>query len=90
MYFILEIDSLSEKEENQMIVRRLFASGYDTKAIMGLEIVGLNQSTVYHQVDKLKKGQEIGFKQGSSFPPRRLEDESVLFILDQLEDFPRI
>ena len=83
----MEIESLSEKEENQIIVRRLFASGYDAKAIMGLEIVGLNRSTVYHQIDKLKKGQKIGFKQGSS-PPRKLEDESVLFILDQLEDFP--
>ena len=52
----MEIESLSEKEENQIIVRRLFASGYDAKAIMGLEIVGLNRSTVYHQIDKLKKG----------------------------------
>ena len=83
----MEIESLSLKVENQIIVKRLFESGYDAKMIMELGIKGLCRSTVYKQVDKLKTGENIGYKGGGS-PSKKLDDESVLVILDFLTEEP--
>jgi len=56
----MEIESLYDKVENQIIVKRLFESDYDAKSIMKLEISGPTRSIVYKQMDKLMLRRDIG------------------------------
>lgn len=83
----MEIETSPDKKENQIIVKRLFESGYDAKGIMELGIVGLVRSTVYKQIEKLKLGKDIGYKGGPG-NQKKLDDENVLAILDYITDKP--
>lgn len=58
------VDSISSKVQNQVIVTRLYESGYDAKEILALNIKGLSRSTVYDQISKLDVHGEIGYKAG--------------------------
>lgn len=81
------VDSISSKVQNQVIVTRLYESGYDAKGILALNIKGLSRSTVYDQISKLDVHGEIGYKAGPG-RKRIIDDEDVLIIVDYLNDNP--
>lgn len=78
-------NSISLKVQNQVIVARLYESGYDAKRILNLNIKGLNRSTVYDQISTLNAHGEIGFRQGPG-RQKKLDEDDVIAIVDYLTE----
>ena len=81
----MEIGDISTILQNQIIVKRLFDSGYDANGILGLEIEDLKKSTVYDQCNLLSEGKELKSKAGPG-RPSKYDDEDILLIMDYITE----
>jgi len=83
----MEIEDVPLTTQNQIIVQRLYQSGYKPSEIMEMEIEGLKRTTVFNQCKLLKNGEKLKTKAGPGRPPL-LNDEDLLLLADYMNDNP--
>lgn len=83
----MEIEDVPFTTQNQIIVERLYKSGYKPSEIMELEISGLKRTTVFDQCKILGKGEKLRPKVGPGRNPL-LNEEDLLILADYMIENP--